>query len=58
MPKKKKPGTFDVTKIVKGNARAVIGSPKSTKAIPDAKSRQAHKAAKHKKPLADLLDVE
>jgi hypothetical protein len=55
MPKKKKKGTFDVPKIVKAKARDVIGAPKSTKAIPDAKSKQEHKAAKHKPSLGKLL---
>lgn len=55
MPKKKKKGTFDVPKIVKAKARDVIGTPRSTKAIPDAKSKQEHKAAKHKKSLGDLI---
>jgi len=55
MPKKKKPGTFSISKAVKANARAVVGTPKSTTAIPDAKSKQEHKAAKHKKTLGDLI---
>jgi hypothetical protein len=53
--KKSKPGTFDVTKIVKGNARTLVGTPKATREIPDAKTKQEHKAAKHKKTLSDLL---
>jgi hypothetical protein len=55
MPKKKKPGTFSISKAVKANARAVVGTPKSTKAIPDAKSKQEHKAAKHKKTLGEMI---
>lgn len=55
MPKKKKKGTFNVPKIVKAKARDVIGTPRSTQAIPDAKSKQEHKAAKHKKSLGNLL---
>lgn len=58
MAKKKKPGTFNVSKVVKANARAILGTPKATREIPDAKSRQAHKAAKHKKTLTDLLEAE
>ena len=55
MPKKKKKGTFNVPKIVKAKARDVIGTPRSTQAIPDAKSKQEHKAAKHKPILGKLL---
>ena len=55
MPKKKKKGTFNVPKIVKAKARDVIGTPTCTQAIPDAKSKQEHKAAKHKKSLGNLM---
>jgi hypothetical protein len=55
MPKKKKPGKFIVSKIVKAKARDVVGTPRSTKAIPDAKSKQEHKGAKHKPSLGKLL---
>jgi hypothetical protein len=58
MPKKKKKGTFNVAKVVKANARAVVGTPKGTRAIPDAKSKQEHKAAKHKPSLGDLISEE
>jgi hypothetical protein len=58
MPKKKKKGTFDVPKIVKAKARDVVGTPRSTQAIPDAKSKQEHKAAKHKKSLGELMGEE
>ena len=55
MAKKKKPGKFIVSKVVKANARAVVGTPKSTATIPDAKSKQEHRAAKHKKTLGEMI---
>ena len=55
MPKKKKPGKFIVSKVVKAKARAVVGTPKATKPIPDAKSKQEHKAAKFKKTLGEMI---
>jgi hypothetical protein len=58
MPKKKKKGTFNVSKVVKANARALVGSPKPTREIPDAKAKQEHKAAKHKPSLSDLMGSE
>jgi hypothetical protein len=58
MPKKRKPGTFIVSKVVKAKARAVVGTPKATTAMPDAKSKQEHKAAKHKKSFGELISEE
>ncbi len=58
MPKRKKKDVFSVTKAVKANARAVVGTPKATQEIPDAKTRQRKRATKHKKTLGEMLSSE
>jgi hypothetical protein len=56
MAQKKK--VFSKVKAVKDAARVNVGTPKSTRAIPDAKTKAAQRGGKHKKPLSDLLDGE
>jgi hypothetical protein len=46
--------TFSVTKAVKANARARLGTPPPSRTLPDPK-RKAAAAPRHKKTLADLL---
>jgi len=50
-PKKK---VFSKVTAVKDAARANIGMPKPTRAIPDTKAKAETRAAKHKKPLNQL----
>jgi hypothetical protein len=52
-PKKK---TFSVTKAVKANARARLGSPPPERVLPDPKAKAAAEP-RHKKTLADLLEA-
>ena len=47
---------FSKVKAVKGAARVSIGSPKPTRAIPDAKTKVELRGEKHKKGLAELTD--
>jgi hypothetical protein len=54
-PKKK---VFSKVKAVKDAARATLGEPKSSRVIPDAKSRAAARGAKHKKTAGELLEEE
>ncbi len=54
MAQKKK--VFSKVKAVKDAARATIGAPKSTRAIPDAKSKAEARGGKYKKPVGELLD--
>ena len=56
MAQKKK--VFSKVKAVKDAARATIGTPKSTRAIPDAKSKAEARSGKHKKPVESLLEEE
>jgi hypothetical protein len=56
MPKKTK--GFSKVKAVKDAARALVGMPKSTRAIPDTKSKAVTRAAKHKKSDVDSLEEE
>ena len=51
---KSKKKTFSVTKAVKANARARLGTPPTSFALPDPKAKAAGKP-KHKQTLADLL---
>ena len=53
MPKKK-PKPFRAAKAAKAAARAALGSPPPSLAIPD-KRRQKRSGAKHKPSLAKLL---
>jgi hypothetical protein len=53
MAQKKK--TFSKVKAVKDAARATLGAPKSTRAIPDAKSKQEERGAKHRKAKDEWL---
>lgn len=55
MAKKK---TFDKVTAVKDAARATVGTPRATKAIPDAKSRAETRATKYKKTQAQILEEE
>jgi hypothetical protein len=50
-PKKR---TFSVTKAVKANARARLGSPPPERVLPDPKQKRAA-SPRHKPTLADLL---
>jgi hypothetical protein len=52
-PTRKK--AFSITKAVKANARARLGTPPPERILPDPKARLAMKA-KHKETLADLLN--
>jgi hypothetical protein len=54
-PKKK---IFSKVKAVKDAARATIGTPKSTRAIPDAKTKAEIRGGKHKKAAEELLEEE
>jgi hypothetical protein len=50
-PKKK---VFSKVKAVKDAARVNVGTPKSTRTIPDAKTKAEMRGEKHKKPLGEL----
>jgi hypothetical protein len=56
MAQKKK--VFSKVKAVKNMARVNIGTPKSTRAIPDAKTKAEMRGEKHKKPAGELLNEE
>jgi hypothetical protein len=56
MAQKKK--VFSKVKAVKDAARVNIGTPKSTQAIPDAKTKAEQRGEKHKKGFEDLLGEE
>jgi hypothetical protein len=56
MAQKKK--VFSKVKAVKDAARVNIGTPKSTRAIPDAKTKAEMRGEKHKKPAGELLEEE
>ena len=56
MTQKKK--VFSKVKAVKDAARVNIGSPKFTRAIPDAKTKAEARGVKHKKPIGELLEEE
>lgn len=49
---------FSKVKAVKDMARERVGTPKSTRAIPDAKTKADRKGRKHKKTLAKMLEQE
>jgi hypothetical protein len=51
MAKKSKP--FSKVTAVKDAARVNIGMPKSTRAIPDAKTKAESRGEKHKKPISE-----
>jgi hypothetical protein len=51
---KSKKKTFSVTKAVKANARARLGTPPPSRTLPDPKRKAATKP-KHKQTLADML---
>ena len=55
---RKKKTRFSATKAVKSAAREHIGMPAPTKVVPDAKTKAAQKAAKHKSNLEKLLSDE
>lgn len=50
--------TYSKVKAVKDQARVTIGTPKSTRAIPDAKTKAEVRGEKHKKPMEELLEEE
>ena len=54
----RKKQVFSKVKAVKDAARATIGAPKSTRAIPDAKHKAESRGAKHKKPVTELAEEE
>ena len=56
MPRKKK--TFSKVKAVKDAARTQIGTPKSTRAIPDAKTKLEERGAKYRKSPRELMEEE
>jgi hypothetical protein len=56
MAQKKK--VFSKVKAVKDAARATIGAPKATRAIPDAKTKQEARGAKHRKAAEKLIEEE
>jgi hypothetical protein len=49
---------FSKVKAVKDAARVNIGTPMSTRAIPDAKTKAAMRGGKHKKAAGDLENDE
>jgi hypothetical protein len=50
----RKKEVFSKVKAVKNAARVNIGTPKSTRAIPDAKTKAEMRGEKHKKALGEL----
>jgi hypothetical protein len=56
MAAKKK--VFSKVKAVKDAARVNVGMPKSTQAIPDAKTKAEQRGGKHKKGFEELLQEE
>jgi hypothetical protein len=54
MAQKKK--VFSKVRAVKDAARVNVGTPKSTRAIPDAKTRAELRGEKHKKVFEELLE--
>jgi hypothetical protein len=54
----RKKEVFSKVKAVKSAARANIGTPKSTRAIPDAKTKAEMRGGKHKKPIGGLIEEE
>ena len=56
MARKKK--VFSKVKAVKDAARATIGAPRSTRAIPDAKRKAESGAEKHRKPAGEWTEGE
>ena len=56
MAQKKK--VFSKVKAVKDAARVKIGAPKSTRAIPDAKTKAEQRGEKHKKGMEELREEE
>lgn len=55
MTKKKK---FDKVTAVKDAARATVGTPRATRAIPDAKSRAETRSSKYKKTKEQMMEEE
>ena len=55
---KKRKQKFSATKAVKSAARQHLGMPSPTRVVPDAKSKAARRAKKHKHPLAEFLPEE
>jgi hypothetical protein len=55
MPKKKKRDRFDAVKEIKAMARERIGTPPTSRVVPDRKKKK-RATEKHKSTLGDLLD--
>ncbi len=55
MPRTKK-DVFSVTKAVKANARARLGTPPPSTPIPDRKTKAEHSPEKHKRKLHEIMD--
>jgi protein-arginine kinase activator protein McsA len=55
---KAKKQVFSVTKTVKANARDRVGQPPPESVMPDDKTRNEHRASKHKETLQKLLQRE
>ena len=58
MPRKRAKKKFSAAKQVKAMARAAIGEPPPTRAVPDKKKRVAAKQTKHKPTLGAYLAEE
>jgi hypothetical protein len=56
MAKKSKP--FSKVTAVKDAARVNIGTPKATRAIPDAKTKAEARSGKHKKAIGEQVEDE
>jgi hypothetical protein len=54
----RKKDVFSKVKAVKSAARANVGTPKSTRAIPDAKTKGEARGGKYKKPVGESLEEE
>lgn len=54
----RKKEVFSKVKAVKDAARVNIGAPKSTRAIPDAKTKAEQRGEKHRKGAGQLLEDE
>ncbi len=53
--KKRRPATFSVTKAVKANARARLGTPPPSTPIPDRRTKAEHGPQKHKKKMEEVV---
>ncbi len=55
---KTKKDVFSVTKAVKANARARLGTPPPSTFIPDRKTKAEHGPEKHKTRLSEMIPPE